>query len=55
VVEHARNAGPTLYLLQFAHHEREDAHLETPLACSVADVRRHHARWLTEGKPTLVS
>ena len=55
VVEHARNAGPTLYLLEFAHEESGGKHAETALPCSLADVRRHHARWLTEGKPTLVS
>ena len=54
VVEHARNAGPTLYLLEFAHQETEGVPSETPLACSVAEVRRHHGRWLAEGKPTLV-
>ena len=55
VVEHARNAGPTLYLLEFGHQETEGPQAESVLACSAADVRRHHARWLTEGKPTLVS
>ncbi|HEX7337453.1 MAG TPA: hypothetical protein VF252_09625 [Gemmatimonadales bacterium] len=55
VVEHARNAGPTLYLLEFAHQETEGPRAESVLGCSAADVRRHHARWLIEGKPTLVS
>jgi len=54
VVEHARNAGPTLYLLQFAHQESENAEAGVPASCAVADVRRQHDRWLAEGKPIVV-
>jgi hypothetical protein len=54
VVEHARNAGPTLYLLQFAHQERENLECGAPGTCLAAEVRRHPDRWLEEGKPTVV-
>lgn len=54
VVEHARNAGSTLYLLEFGHHETEGARGDTSVPCSVADVRRQADRWLAEGKPTVV-
>jgi hypothetical protein len=51
VVEHARNAGPTLYLLQFV----TDASVDAPIvgvparAVRVADVRARPDRWLEEG------
>jgi hypothetical protein len=57
VIEHARNAGPTLYQLEFtlpaggAGTEK----LAAPVASSVAEVRRHPDRWLVEGTPTIVS
>lgn len=55
VVEHARNAGPTLYLLEFGHHEMEGAHdPAATVGCSVHEVRRHRDGWLAEGKPTVV-
>lgn len=56
VIEHARNAGPTLYLLRFV----TDAAAEPPLADSpartirVADVRASPDRWLEEGVPLIV-
>jgi hypothetical protein len=57
VVEHARNAGPTVYLLDFGPHlpgSREE--LRSPaLARSVEQVRFHTGPWLVEGKPVLVS
>jgi hypothetical protein len=54
VVEHARNAGATLYLLQFAHDESGDAPAAPPTRCSVADVRRRPGGWLAEDQPTVV-
>lgn len=56
VIEHARNAGPTLYLLRFV----TDAAAEPPLADSpartirVADVRASPDDWLEEGVPLIV-
>jgi hypothetical protein len=57
VIEHARNAGPTLYLLEFTHHSaRVGTHqLAAPVTRSVAEVRQHPDRWLVEGTPTIVS
>jgi hypothetical protein len=56
VVEHARNAGSTLYLLDFGPHlprpRRETA--EPPLSRSVEEVRRGAGSWLVEGTPVLV-
>jgi hypothetical protein len=57
VVEHARNAGPTLYLLDFGPHlprTRQQTNA-TPLSRSVEDVRARAGPWLVEGKPVLVS
>ncbi len=56
VVEHARNAGPTLYLLGF---EPGDAGVPknpaaTPAACSLGEVRLRPDRWLVEGKLIIV-
>lgn len=56
VIEHARNAGPTLYLLRFV----TDTAAEPPLADApartirVADVRASPDRWLEEGVPLIV-
>ena len=57
VIEHARNAGPTLYLLEFTHHLAGvgAGKLATPVARSVAEVRRHPDRWLVEGTPIVVT
>ena len=56
VVEHARNAGPTLYLLDFVPHDRGgDTAPVQPLRRSAEDVRAHAGDWLVEGQPTLVS
>lgn len=56
VVEHARNAGPTLYLLRFepgGSGVREDP-AATTTTCSPAEVRLHPERWLVEGTPIIV-
>jgi hypothetical protein len=57
VIEHARNAGPTVYLLDFGPHPpRTTQELPAqPLRRSVAQVRTGDAPWLVEGKPVLVS
>jgi hypothetical protein len=56
VAEHARNAGPTLYLLEFrAHPERIVAAVGAPIVTrSLGEVRSHSGHWLTEDTPTLV-
>ena len=56
VAEHARNAGPSLYLL---HFQAADSGLlpnsvATPSECSPSHVRGAPERWLAEGKPVLV-
>jgi hypothetical protein len=56
VVEHARNAGPTLYLLRFSHEgllgDLPDS--GSIVRLSAADVRGQPGTWLQENKPTLV-
>lgn len=56
VAEHARNAGPTLYLLGFDPSDsggpRNSA--VTPTECSVSEVRVEPDRWLVEGQPVIV-
>ena len=56
VVEHARNAGPTLYLLDFGPHLPQARREASPphLSRSVEDVRRGAGPWLVEGTPVLV-
>jgi hypothetical protein len=54
VVEHARNAGPTLYLLEFVPSTGERVLLADPVTYTAADVRMGNAAWLTEGRPVLV-
>ena len=54
-MEHARNAGPTLYYLHFSH----DGALgvlpdEEPLAVSAALLRREPGTWLVEERLVLV-
>lgn len=55
VLEHARNAGPTLYALRFGPGgELPDLGREPPVSRSPAEVRAAPAGWLAEGIPTLV-
>lgn len=55
VLEHARNAGPTLYGLRFGPGgELPDLEREPAVRRSVAEVRAAPAGWLAEGIPTLV-
>jgi hypothetical protein len=56
VAEHARNAGPTLYVLDFLPHEPGASTAAVqPIRRSVEDVRAHPDDWLVEGQPTVVS
>ncbi len=55
VAEHARNAGPTLYYLQFsAEPTLAEANGGAMGRLSLDDVRNHPTRWLTESRPVLV-
>jgi hypothetical protein len=54
-IEHARNAGPTLYLLDFSAGQTVSTWPTTaPTTCSVGDLREHSPRWLQEGQPVIV-
>ena len=57
VAEHARNAGPTLYFLDFSPGPRLtlSSPPEPTVARTVADVRGRPESWLTESRPTLVT
>ena len=55
VVEHARNAGSTLYLLDFGPHPvRPRLEAAPPHSRSVDEVQKGTGPWLVEGKPVLV-
>jgi hypothetical protein len=55
VAEHARNAGPTLYLLHFGSPESLILIPGEPNSTlKVSDVRGDPRGWLPEGQPTLV-
>jgi hypothetical protein len=56
VAEHARNAGPTLYLLDFVPgdgHPPDSSGVE-PVRRSAQQVRAAPREWLPEGQPVLV-
>jgi len=53
VAEHARNAGPTLYRLDFQPGGR-DAGDGQPLTRTVAEIRADPDGWLPEGHPVVV-
>jgi hypothetical protein len=55
VAEHARNAGPTLYLLEFLPHDHSSGSPTPPARRSVAAVRAAVDTWLREGEPVVVS
>jgi hypothetical protein len=56
VVEHARNAGPTLYLLEFAPSMQElSSPASAPISRPVGEVDSQSVAWLVEGRPVLVS
>jgi hypothetical protein len=56
VAEHARNAGPALYLLRFTHQGAlGDINPSLPSqTCPVHEVRDRPAAWLEEDRPTVV-
>jgi hypothetical protein len=55
VVEHARNAGPTLYLLDFVPPRRGTARaLPDPIRRSMSEVQGAAETWLREEEPVLV-
>jgi len=53
VAEHARNAGPTLYQLDFQPGVRDAADGQ-PLTRTVAEIRADPDGWLQEGHPMVV-
>jgi hypothetical protein len=54
-VEHARNAGPTLYLLHFGPRSIETSWATTtPQLTSVSDIRQQSQTWLLEGHPVVL-
>jgi hypothetical protein len=54
IAEHARNAGPTLYHLQFSP-EPVIAPPGEVRRLALAEVTAHPEGWLTEGEPTIVA
>jgi hypothetical protein len=55
IAEHARNAGPTLYYLQFAPEAAPLPSLEGVRELTVGQVMAEPEGWLLEGSPALVS
>lgn len=55
VAEHSRNAGPTLYLLEFTPLRASGQRQPAPIVRSLDEVRRHPERWMVEGTPAIVS
>lgn len=54
-IEHARNAGPTLYLLHFGPRSIETSWPTTPpKPTTVSDIRQQSRSWLPEGHPVVV-
>ena len=54
VVEHARNAGPTLFYLQFGHDGLQRVTEGQPRTILTADVRAFPGVWLPEDAPIMV-
>ena len=54
VAEHARNAGPTLFYLQFGHEGLQRVGADPPRPILTADVRAFPGVWLPEDAPILV-
>jgi hypothetical protein len=54
VAEHARNAGPTLFYLQFGHSGLQRVAEGRPRSISTADVRAFPGVWLPEDAPIMV-
>jgi hypothetical protein len=55
VAEHARNAGPTLFLLSFQPGPDIQAAASPPVRRTVAEIRAGPEEWLEEGRSMLVS
>jgi hypothetical protein len=57
VVEHARNAGATLYFLEFGSGKAISApgRAEDVVSCVARDIGIRSAPWLVEGKPIVVA
>lgn len=57
VVEHARNAGATLYLLEFGSGKvmAVPRGAEDVVSCAARDIGIRSAPWLVEGKPIMVA
>lgn len=55
VAEHARNAGPTLYLLDFTPRQPETRPSSSPVPRLVTQVRQQPSHWLVEGTPVVVA
>ena len=53
-IEHARNAGPTLFLLRFGSPHTHANWPITWTVCSVQDVRQQSTPWLKEGTAVVV-
>jgi hypothetical protein len=54
VAEHARNAGPTLYLLRFGHDPIFGPPAGSPVTLTVPEIRAAPGHWLIEDQPTIV-
>lgn len=54
VAEHARNAGPTLYYLQFGHEGLQRVADGPPRTITTGDVRAFPGIWLPEDAPIVV-
>ncbi len=54
VAEHARNAGPTLYLLRFGVGPLDRRLAGDPVRLSLGDVRANADGWLREDQPVIV-
>jgi len=55
VAEHARNAGPTLYLLRFGRDPLRARPLAAAVTLTPSEVEAQPARWLIENRPTTVA
>jgi hypothetical protein len=54
VAEHGRNAGPTLYLLDFGSASPDQVTRSATMVCRIRELRGSTS-WLQEGRPVVVS
>jgi hypothetical protein len=54
VAEHARNAGPTLYLLTFRPFSHEALSSEPSITCTPSEILQRPSDWLKEGRLVIV-